>query len=646
MPPGKWHISFWPRIQGGIMEGASAERAERAARSAKCPAALSVALFAALATGCTPWGQYKANGCKVGPNYCKPSAAIADQWIDAADKRLSSEEPDLSHWWTALGDPKLDELIQSAYRQNLSLREAGFRILQARSQLAIQMGNLFPQTQQAFGSYQRAAISTLAANQELLPNRFFSNWDLGFNLSWELDFWGRFRRAIDSAADALDASVFDYDDVLVTLLGDVASTYVEIRTLQQEIAYVRDNIKIQNESLGIAKARFAGGLTSELDAEQAESQLAQTEALIPQFEKRLRQANDRLCVLLGIPTEDLVKKLGDEAIPTTSPDIVVGIPADLLTRRPDIRRAERIAAAQCEQIGIAEAELYPAIAITGTVGFDAARFTNLFKDHSFQSSIGPGFQWNVLNYGRLVNNVRLQWAKFYELVTAYRQTVLQANSEAEDGIVEFLQSQLQAQALQRSVGASSRAVDLAVVQYKNGLVDFNRVALLEQNLVQQQDLLAQAQGDIALGLVHTYRALGGGWEIRCTGQGDRGEVGVAPPGPKNVEELPPGKPAPGSKTPSQPRQSRPSQRGLPLPGPADELQPNPSSEIPPPTPQAKSQHGPTLRAANATVPVDTANSTSELSDKPLRLRYSNDARAMISHAGLLPGDRGETRFLR
>ena len=622
------------------MEGASAKLA---AQIAKCALVLSVALVAALTTGCTPWGEYKSNGCKVGPNYCKPSAAIADQWIDAADKRLSSEEPDLSHWWTALGDTKLDDLIQTAYRQNLTLREAGFRILQARAELAIQMGNLFPQTQQAFGNYQRGAISTLAANQQLLPNRFFSNWDLGFNLSWELDFWGRFRRAIDAAADALDASVFDYDDVLVTLLGDVASTYVEIRTLQQEIAYVRDNIKIQNESLDIAKARFAGGLTSELDAEQAESQLAQTEALIPQFEKRLRQANDRLCVLLGIPTEDLMKKLGDEAIPTTSPDIVVGIPADLLTRRPDIRRAERIAAAQCEQIGIAEAELYPAIAITGTVGFDAARFSNLFKDHSFQSSIGPGFQWNVLNYGRLVNNVRLQWAKFYELVTAYRRTVLQANSEAEDGIVEFLQSQLQAQALQRSVAASSRAVDLAVVQYKNGLVDFNRVALLEQNLVQQQDLLAQAQGDIALGLVHTYRALGGGWELRCEGQGESDEKGVAPPGPKNVDELPPGKPGPGAKTPSQPRQSRPSPRGVPLPGPADELQPNPGSEIPPPTPQAKSQRSPMLRAASA---VQTANSGRELSDKPMRLRYSNDAPTEISHAGLLPEDRGETRYLR
>ncbi len=388
------------------------------------------AATAILAVGCTPWREYKANGCKVGPNYCTPHADVAERWIDADDKRLSSEEPDLTHWWTAFNDPKLDELIHSAVAQNLSLKEACYRILQARANLAIQMGNLFPQTQQAFANYSRNAASALAANQGLLATnlfgsrRFFDNWGLGFNLSWEVDFWGRFRRAIESAADELNASVFNYDDVLVTLLGDVASTYVEIRTLQQQLLYVRENIKIQNESLEIAQARFRGGLSSELDVEQAISQLAQTESLIPQFEKRLRFANDRLCLLLGTPTEDVVQCLGEQEIPSVSPDIVVGVPCDLLCRRPDVRRAEREAAAQCAQIGIAEAELYPHIAITGSVGYDAERFSDLFKSKSFQGSIGPGLQWNVLNYGRLVNNIRLQYAKFCELVMTYRNTVL------------------------------------------------------------------------------------------------------------------------------------------------------------------------------------------------------------------------------
>ncbi len=589
-----------------------------------------------LASGCTPWRVYKANGYLVGPNYCRPEADISERWIDADDQRLSSEEPDLTHWWTTFDDPKLNCLIQTAVQQNLSLREAGYRILQSRANLAIQMGSLFPQTQQAFGNYSRGAISTLAANQQLLPNRFFSNWDLGFNLSWELDFWGRFRRAIESAAADLDASVFNYDDVLVTLLGDIGSTYYEIRTLQQQIAYVRQNIIIQNQSLTIATARFQGGLTSQLDQEQAISQLAQTEALIPQFDKRLRQASDRLCTLLGIPTVDLLPKLGDEPIPNLKPDFVVGIPCDLLTRRPDVRRAERQAASQSAQIGIAEAELYPAISVTGTVGFDAARFTNLFKDRSFQSSIGPGFQWNVLNYGRLINNVRLQDARFCELVTTYRNTVLQANAEAEDGIVEFLQSQLQAKALQRSVDAATQAVKIATAQYQGGEVDFNRVALLEQNLVQQQDLLAQAQGDIAIGLVHTYRALGGGWDVDCEA------VQGVPPGSQiaegagaaKTETVPPG------KSPSETPKPAPPGR-FQMPGPAGPLPNSPNNQTPTPAPQPMAKHSTAIIS-----PATFVDVSSETIDKPIELRYADEPAAIESHCMLLPIDRGEIRFRR
>jgi NodT family efflux transporter outer membrane factor (OMF) lipoprotein len=612
-------------------------------------------LALALSAGCTSWGEYKANGCKVGPNYCRPNAAVAEHWIDADDQRLSSEEPDLSCWWTTFNDPTLDDLIHAAQAQNLTLREAGFRILQARAVLAIQMGNLFPQTQQAFGGYTRNAISTLAANQQFLPERFFSNNALGFNLSWELDFWGRFRRAIIAAADDLDASVFDYDDVLVTLLGDVASTYVEIRTLQQQLEYTRDNIKIQQESLDIAEARFKGGLSSELDVEQAISQLAQTEANIPALEKQLRQANDRLCILLGIPTEDLVKCMAAKKIPAVEPNVVVGIPCNLLCRRPDVRRAERLAAAQCEQIGIAVTDLYPAISITGTVSFEAERFTNLFKDHSLQGSVGPGFKWNVLNYGRLVNNVRLQDARFMELVMAYRNTVITANSEVEDGIVEFLQSQVQAKSLQRSVDAADKAVQLAITQYRAGLVDFNRVALLEQNLVQQQDLLAQSQGDIALGLVRTYRALGGGWDDNCGGSAP--PQGYAAMTGDHPEELPPGKsqesPRNGSKS-TAPRPATPPANRNRLPGPNDtNSMQSPQNDV-----AAKSRNG-RFKAAGL---------RTQVFDKPMQLRYADEHREVghdngqtgepdaldyekasplpFEHAGLLPEDHGEIAPLR
>ena len=531
------------------------------------------------------------------------------------------------------------------------------------------MGELFPQSQQLVGSYTRNAASVLQANQALLgtnlfgSKRYFDNWNLGFNLSWELDFWGRFRRAICAAADELDASVFDYDDVLVTLLGDMASTYVELRTIQQQIEYVNDNIKIQNESLDIAKARFQGGLSSELDVEQAISQLAQTEALIPQFQKRLRQANDRLCVLLGIPTRDLTPDLGTANIPSSSPDVVVGVPCDLLRRRPDVRRAERLAAAQCEQIGIAEASLYPAISINGSVGFDAQRFTDLFKDKSFAGSIGPGLQWNVLNYGRLVNNVRLQQAKFCELVTAYRQTVLQANSEVEDGIEDFLQSQVQTRAMQRSVDAAAKAVDLAITQYKAGLVDFNRVAVLEQNLVEQQDLLAQAQGDIALGLVETYRALGGGWEMAC-GDADTGAIDEgagAESALSGGEEIPPGKASPNSMNrpgtpPAQQRQNP--APGIRLPGPSEGAPINGPSNATPPGPQANRRSGGTPHLAyyqQTPNQQSSASAWAESDDKHLQLRYGNRRQSnaeaaarpeITADAELRPEDRGDVRLLR
>jgi NodT family efflux transporter outer membrane factor (OMF) lipoprotein len=609
---------------------------------------ISIALCSALAmlaaSGCTPWGEYKNNGFKVGPNYHTPHADVSDHWIDSTDKRLSSEEPDLSHWWTTFNDPILNDLISTAVQQNLTLKEACFRILQERAALAIAVGNLFPQTQQAVGSYTRNAVSVLAANQGFLgggfpgTSRFFNNWDLGFNLAWELDFWGRFRRAIEAAQDELEASVFDYDDVLVTLLGDIGSTYVEIRTLQQQIAYVRENIKIQNESLEIAQARFAGGLTSDLDSEQAMSQLAQTEALIPQFEKQLRSANDRLCVLMGIPTIDLMPDLGDKDIPSASPDAVVGIPCDLLMRRPDIRRAERLAAAQCAAIGIAESDLYPAISVNGTVGFDAQRFTDLFKNRSLQGAVGPGFQWNVLNYGRLINNVHLQEAKFCELVTHYRNTVLKANSEAEDGIVQFLQSQLQTKDMQRSVDAAAKAVDLSITQYKGGLVDFNRVAVLEQNLVQQQDLLAQAQGDIALGLVHLYRALGGGWERRCEGifdsplPTDAEASGVS----QNAEDVPAGKgssskdgqivpqtPGPGIQPPPVTKPQTPApRRSLQLPGPAEAAPPPKSSTKAVKVPKALNAEDSTgVHFHEVSAPLDEVDRQNFKT--PLKLKHSN-----------------------
>jgi outer membrane protein TolC len=228
----------------------------------------------------------------------------------------------------------------------------------------------------------------------------------------------------------------------------------------------------------------------------------------------LRQATNRLCLLLGMPPQLLNDRLGTMPIPTAPLAVATGIPADLLRRRPDVLAAERQAAAQCARIGIAEADFYPAVAITGDFGWQSKDISTLLSSGSFAGSVGPSFQWALLNYGRILNNVRFQDARFQEAVIKYQNTVLKAGNEVEDGLVTFLKSQQQAKSLAESVKAAEEAVRVALAQYKSGLVDFNRVALLEQNLVGQQNQLAQAQAQIALGLIQVYRALGGGWEIR------------------------------------------------------------------------------------------------------------------------------------
>jgi NodT family efflux transporter outer membrane factor (OMF) lipoprotein len=468
--------------------------------------------------GCTPFGEYIQNGFKVGPNYRRPPAPVAPSWIDAADKRLRQGEDDLRQWWRVFNDPVLDRLICSAYQQNLTLREAGFRVLEARAQLAIAVGAFFPQTQDMTGSYLREAVSGKTANRGLsTAKRFFSQWSYGFNLAWELDFWGRFRRAIESTDASLDASVEDYDDVLVTLLSDVASAYVQMRTLEKRIAYARKNLAIQRTTYEIAKSK-RGVFATGLDVDQALSTLKQTEAGIPELEISLRLTTNQLCILLGIPPEGLRTRLGPREIPTAPPDVVIGIPADLLRRRPDVRRAERQAAAQSALIGVAESAFYPHISILGTIDYQAAEFKNLFNSRALSGNVGPSFQWDILNYGRLLNNVRLQDAKFQELATAYQQSVLNANEEVENGLVTFLKAHertlLQGEAARAGAAAVKAILDL----WQGGLLsDYTRVAQLEQNLVTLEDTLAQAEGEIALGLIQVYKAMGGGWQIRLNG---------------------------------------------------------------------------------------------------------------------------------
>lgn len=457
------------------------------------------------------------SGCaKVGPDFHKPDAVVSSNWIEAGDTRVKTEAADYRNWWKVFKDPVLDRLIDKAYSENLSLRIAAVRVLEARAQLGIAASGMYPQTQQASGSVQYNRPS--AAEAFPLPDYYQSQ--IGLNAAWELDFWGKFRRAIESADAGWRATLADYDNVLVSLTADVANSYITIRTLEKRIEIARENSETQRENLKIAEARFRYGTVTQLDVEQAKTVLENTLAAIPSLEAQLRQAKHALSVLLGLAPSELADYLGAiSKIPSSPTEAVIGIPADLLRRRPDIRSAEYQAAAQSAQIGVAKADLYPAFSLSGSFSFVAtdigkSKLSDMFKWSSRSIVTGPSFQWNIFNYGRITNNVRVQDARLQELLISYQNTVLTAQQEVEDNLVAFLRAQERAEFLAHSTESARKALDLAVLQYKQGIKDFTTVLTAQQSLLNEQDNLAVTLGNISSNLVGVYRALGGGWEIR------------------------------------------------------------------------------------------------------------------------------------
>jgi NodT family efflux transporter outer membrane factor (OMF) lipoprotein len=463
-------------------------------------------------------------GCMVGPNYQQPKVSVSPSFGETGDPRLSAESTNYRDWWKAFNDPVLDRLIARAYQDNLTLQQAGVKVLEARAQLGITVGEIFPQTQQAIGSVQYNRTSDRASTAAFFNNGSGSvaYWQstIGAQASWELDFWGRIRRNIQSADASLLATLADYDNTLVTLTADVANTYIALRTAEERIRIALENIDIQEQTLKIVEARFTYGTVTQLDVEQARTVLFNTRATLPVFETQRRQARDALSVLLGMAPNDLGDLLdGPSAIPASPPLVILGIPADLLRRRPDIRSAELQAVAQYAQIGVAKGELLPAFSLIGNLVFLSTdlgtfRLSDMFRWGSRQVQIGPSVQWNILNYGQITNNVRVQDARFQQRLLAYRQTVLAAQQDVEDNLASFLRNQDRADLLAKSVTSSRSAVDLAVLQYREGVTDFTTVLTTQQTLLTQQDTLASTLGNISTSLVGVYRALGGGWEVR------------------------------------------------------------------------------------------------------------------------------------
>jgi NodT family efflux transporter outer membrane factor (OMF) lipoprotein len=474
--------------------------------------ACAAAALLALLPGCGLLADLGA-GTLVGPDYETPPTPTADAWIDYRDARVPGEEAELRTWWTVFGDPVLDGLMRQAAAQNLSLQAAVERVAAARARRDLAAGFMAPQEQGASGAVSGVRSSEETANFPPTPfDRTTQDWRADAFATWEIDFWGRYRRAVESADAELQASLADHDDVLVLLYAELASRYVSYRTFQGRLRYLRANEAIQLAAYELTRARFDAGEVAERDIHEARQILEETRSLIPEAEIGLRLENNALCTLRGLPPRDLSAELGEAPIPGAPASVAVGIPADLLRRRPDVRRAERLAAARCALIGIAESDYYPRLGIAGSLGVQAEHGADLDDSGARTSLLSAGFTWSILDWGRTASNVRAFEAEFRAAALEYQQAVLEAGRQAEDALVALVKTQERLAPQRAAAQAALRTVEIVQDQYAEGEVDFSDVFVFASNLTQQQDRLARAEGDAAQALIGVYRALGGGWD--------------------------------------------------------------------------------------------------------------------------------------
>jgi outer membrane protein TolC len=470
----------------------------------------------------------------LGPDFAPPKAQLPAAWDHRATQQSQARA---AYWWRLFNDPLLNQLVERAYQQNLSLEAAGLRIIQARAALGIADALIYPQQQTLSG----AAVRTFSRDQTL------NSIQLGFDVGWELDVWGKYARGIESSAAGLYASVASYDDILISITAEVARNYINWRTLQERLLLSEQNILIQQRVTDITQLQFDSGNVTELDVQQARTQLHSTQSAQPGLRTSIAQARNALAVLLGIIPDELEALLQSQeadqensanihhqitqriekstapgaayqayTIVPEAPTLHPNIAANLVQRRPDIRVAQLQAHAQSARIGLTQADLYPQFILFGNIGFNQ----NVVRGDAFTGrdamriSIGPAFSWNIFNYGRIKNQVRVEDARFQESLTNFNQTVLLAVQEVSNALVAYENSQQQKQFTYLTVQSAIRAFSISLTQYQNGLVNYQRLLSTVEKMTVNEDRYAQAKGSVALQVVALYKALGGGWQIR------------------------------------------------------------------------------------------------------------------------------------
>lgn len=469
-------------------------------------------------------------GCTVGPNYQPPQietpTAFSEQMQPAttqpstrpsaaAAAAAAASDATLATWWRAFGDPTLDSLVTRAVDQNIDLRIAALRIIESRAVLGINRSALFPALDGSGGYRYDRASRNVGQGGEFSSDPDRELWSAGFVATWEIDVFGGIRRAIEASEADFGAVVEDRRDVLVTLVSDVANNYIQLRGAQRQLEILRRNLQTQEQTLELTRSRFRAGLTSDLDVARAETQAQNTMARIPPAEDQIRRNIRRLSVLLGQSPETLTDELMPESpIPVATQDLSVGVPAELLRRRPDVRRAERQLASATAQIGVATADLFPRFSLDGDFGWSSEKAKNLFDERSFGWSIGPAVRWQLLNFGRVTSNIEAARARADQAINAYELTVLRSLEESENAIGSYRREQERRESLAAAVASSQRAVTLADQLYRQGLTAFQDVLDAQRVLLAAESELATSEQTVSANLVAVYRSLGGGWDVQ------------------------------------------------------------------------------------------------------------------------------------
>ena len=456
-------------------------------------------------------------GCTVGPDYHQSPGHAPPAWSSPVVGGLTDSSAEASSWWTSFNDAELNSLIERAARTNLDLRVSEARLRQARAVRGMSVADFGP-TLDATSSYARQLQSK---NQPLigslpLPSNFpfeYNAYNTGFDASWEIDVFGGKRRALEAATAQWESAVEARNDVMLSLLAEVARTYVELRGGQLRLDIARRDRDLQQEALELTRARFRSGVTSELDVTRAAALLDSRRAAVPPLEAAVRRAMYGITVLLGQPPGDLVAELSPPSpVPPVPPEIPIGLPSDLLRRRPDVRQAERQLAAETARIGVAEAEWFPKFSLTGDVGALSISAAKWFVPGSLFWSLGPSVQWRIFDFGRVRAAVQAQTAAQEAALATYEKVALTSLQEAENAVVAYAQEQNRHASLAGEVAENRRSLAMANALYTQGRVNFLDVLDAQRSLYQSDDELAASDQAVSLDLITLYKALGGGWE--------------------------------------------------------------------------------------------------------------------------------------